>query len=205
LKKELEVPFILDRKTQILLIVSFIFIASLIGYTKPQFRVNNQAVSYNNTSPAADMSMTYFEENETARIVVENGDEYNRSNTHTLWVEVDRQEKPVIQAERTSKDGIWASQDQYSAANFPIKEGSKLTLVSDGQDEDNDGQKGIDGNESIAIYYNRTSSSDKRRALRSKRQIVMAFELKETGKVVEGNYTGGDIIKIDTDFDISKE
>lgn len=59
------------------------------------------------------------------------------------------------QDNRTKKTYIWASNAVHHAPwrmeGLPLKEGSSITVVSDGVDSDNDGQKGIENGDKVAV------------------------------------------------------
>ena len=179
-----------DKRTVIFL--SILFISLTIGLLTRQSALledKNQVMPFgpSHDPPKSSVNVTYSPENETATITVTRTEGFNKSNTEKLTIKsVPANETAstyaTIKAERKSTKGTWAAQNQTSAADLPIKKGSKVKILEDGTDADNDNKTGIDGNTDIEVLFTETGKTSKEPIYR--KEPVMSFKIKNNTVII---------------------
>jgi hypothetical protein len=113
--------------------------------------------------------MNYNSSRESVRITVEEGKFTRKSGrvaikkqkvSRTGLKDAYQKENLTISGYgKTRKTNIWAIRSLYGLGignpgltDFPIKKGESMKIISDNEDKDNDGKKGIEKNDVIVLY-----------------------------------------------------
>lgn len=96
----------------------------------------------------------YYPENETIQIELETPVVMGGSSLVVIVRGGNETHRPaVVRADRTVENGYWVSNNISSATDYPLKPGDQLTVVSDGDDEDGDGNLGIENGDIVKLYW----------------------------------------------------